>query len=163
MVRAIVHSTKHYKQDSLFSVASGAVVNKTLIQSVAVVDKNAVNEVEEGCSIKAVYIEYWLTGDDAVQGSFIATLEKVVGDVPDLIAAGQIAALASYTNKKNVFNVIQGLSPPNTQYPMAAFKGWYKIPKSKQRFGLGDKLVLSFFGQSDGLQVCGFTTYKEYN
>lgn len=161
MVRPMVHSTKHYKQDSLFGVTAGAVINKTIINAVAVVDKNAVNEVEEGSSIKAVFLEYWLTGDDAVASTFIVTLEKLIGGASD-ITAGQIAGLASYVNKKNVLYTTMGLAPPNTQNPQNLVKGWFKIPKGKQRFGLGDQLVLSFFGQSDGLTVCGFATYKEY-
>ncbi len=161
MVKPMVHSTKHYKQDSLFAVAAGAVTNKTVINAVAVPDKNAVNEVEEGSTIKAVFLEYWLTGDDAVASTFIVTVEKVPANAT-LIAAGQIAGLATYTNKKNVLHTVMGLAPPNTQYPMSVLKGWFKIPKGKQRFGLGDKLVVSFFGQSDGLTICGFATYKEY-
>jgi len=42
-------------------------------------------------------------------------------------------------------------------------RGWYKIPKTKQRFGLGDRLVLQIASQgTDALDFCGFATYKEY-
>ncbi len=161
MVRAIVTSRKHIIQNSLLSTASGAVTNITLAN---VVDRSAANtnlEIVQGSIIKAVYLEYWHTGDDAVQGSMIAVLEKLVaGATP--IAAGQIAALDSYDNKRNVLHTFMGLLGPNTQVPMTSVKGWFKIPKGKQRFSVGDKLTFSVFGQSDGVITCGFAIYKEY-
>ncbi len=161
MVRPIIHSTKHYKQDSLFAVTGGTLVTKTIINAVDVAAKTSVNEVEEGASIKAVYLEYWITGDDAVQGTAIVTVEKLPAAASTMTAA-QSALLQDYPNKKNVLHTFMGLMPPNTQYPSAVLKGWFKIPKGKQRFGLGDKLVVNFHGQSDGLSACGFAIYKEY-
>jgi len=41
---------------------------------------------------------------------------------------------------------------------------WVKIPKTKQRFGLKDKLVLQVFAQGAlDLTACGFELYKEYS
>lgn len=56
--KPIIHSTKHYKQDPLFIVVSGSVTTKTIVNAVAVDNKDAVNEVEEGAIVKAVYLEY---------------------------------------------------------------------------------------------------------
>ncbi len=160
-MKAPIHSTKHIVQNSLFAVASGAITNANIVVAVDVAAKNTVTEVEEGCVIKAVYVEMWLTGDDVVASTCIATLEKISSNGPSMTVA-QSAALMDYPNKKNIFQTFMGLMPPNTQYPMAIFKGWVKIPKGKQRFGLGDRLVLNMHGQSDGLTGCGFFIYKEY-
>ncbi len=158
-MRPKVHTEKHFNQKSLFTVASGAILNQTILTAVAV--PSAAVQVREGCTISAIYIEMWFTSDDVSQGSVIVTLEKVPGATTALIAVGQIAALNDYINKKNILHTQMGLIGPNTQYPMQIVKGWFKIPKSKQRFGLNDRLVFSIFGQSNGVQGCGFFLYKE--
>jgi len=161
MVRAMVQSRKHIIQNPILTAVLGAVVNITLA---TVVDRSSANtnlEIVQGSIIKAVYLEYWMTGDDSVQGSSTAILEKVVGGAAPVTAA-QMDALDAYPNKRGIFHTFQGLTPPNTQYPMSLVKGWFKIPKGKQRFSSGDKLVFSIKGVSDGVTVCGMAIYKEY-
>ncbi len=102
----------------------------------------------------------WLTSDDTAAGTAIVTLEKVPAGATAMTAA-QSAALNDYPNKKNILHTQMGLLGPNTQYPMAVVKGWFKIPKGKQRFGLKDILSLNIHGQSNGLAGCGFFIFKE--
>ncbi len=158
-MRPIVHTEKHYVQQSLFTVVGGAITQLIIAQAIAAAP-TAANHVREGSSISAVYIEMWLTGDDAVQGSSIVTFEKLPGSAVAMTTV-ESAALSAYDNKKNVLHTQMGLLPPNTQYPMASIKGWFKIPKGKRRMGLEDALVLNIHGQSDGVSGCGFFTYKE--
>ncbi len=157
-MRPVINTEKHYLQVSLGTVASGAITAITLAQAVAA--PTTLAQVREGAVISAIYIEMWITGDDAVQGTSIVTLEKLPGSATAMTTT-ESAALGAYDNKKNVFFTQMGLTPPNTQYPMASVKGWFKIPKGKQRFGLEDSLVLNIHGQSDGVTFCGFATYKE--
>ncbi len=157
-MRPIVHTEKHYVQFSLFAVAGGAISNRDIVDALAV--PTAIDEVKEGAIISAVYIEMWLTSDDAAQGTAIVTLEKVPAGATAM-TSGQSAGLASYPNKKNVFYTFMGLVGPNVQPAVPSVRGWFKIPKGKQRFGLGDKLTLNVHGQSNGLSACGFATYKE--
>ncbi len=161
MVRPQVHSEKHYVQFSLDTTASGVAESKTPISAVAIVDKNAVGEVREGCIIKAIYIDFWVSADSTTPSTAIVAVEKISGDMTGL-QAGTIAALGLYTNKKNVFQVFQGLLPASGANPIPALRGWIKIPKSKQRFGLGDKLTINIFSQTEALESCGFAVYKEY-
>ncbi len=158
-MRPRVSVKKHFFQSSLFSIASGAITPFEFAKTV-VAPAAADNEIQEGAIISAIYIEYWLSSDDAASGSAIVTLEKRIGSSTAMTAA-ESAALIAYDNKKNVLHTFMGLMPSNVQYPMAAIKGWFKIPKGKQRFGLGDKLVLNIHGQSNGLAGCGFAIYKE--
>lgn len=158
-MRPVINTEKHIFQQSLTTVASGAIANITIIDAIAAAP-SAAQQVREGSKVSAIYLELWVTGDDAVQSTAIITLEKRSGTTTAM-AVGQSAALNTYLNKKNILHTFMGLIPPNTQYPMATLKGWFKIPKGKQRFGLGDKLVLNVHGQSDGLQFCGFYLYKE--
>ncbi len=161
-MRPIVVTRKHYVQSSLFAVASGAILNIQLVEAVAAPVVTVASEVQEGCRISAIYIEMWLSSDDAGSGSVIVTVEKApgIGASPNMSTA-DAADLTQYDNKKNVLFTQMGLLPSNVQYPMAVIKGWIKIPKSKQRFGLDDRIMLNIFGQSNGVSGCGFSIFKE--
>jgi len=161
-VRAPIVTEKHISQATISSIAFGAVSNWTIADAVAVVDKtDGTFEVEEGSLIKAVYIERWLTSDDAEQSSFVLIVEKVPSGLAPATAA-QMAALNSYDNKKNILYMSQGLVNPVAGVAMPVQKNWIAIPKGKQRFGLGDQLVLTILAQADGLNFCGLTILKEW-
>lgn len=158
-----IHSVKHYKQDTLSSVSAGAIANIIIATAVVPADADAVNEVTEGSVIKAVYCEYWLQNGTTSLGSFTATLAKV----PDsqTPATGDLASIGQWTNKKNVLFTTQGISPANdSNAPLNLIRTWVAIPKGKQRFGAGDRLIFSIRNNNgaDDINYCGFSTYKEY-
>ncbi len=161
-MRPPIHSQKHYVQMTRSSVATVALNSEDLALSVAVANKNTVDEVVEGCIIKAVFVELWLL-DAGNDGSFVVTLAKYPSGLGALTFAGS-NALGTYANKKNLLYVSQGLTPNDgIAQPVPIIRQWFKIPKTKQRFGLGDKLRLTI--TSNSLQevfYCGFATYKEY-
>ncbi len=163
MVRPQVHSTKHYVQFSRYTIPTVSVVSQDIAIAVESTVANAVDEIAEGNSIKAVYIELWLL-DAGNNGSAITILSKnpinLVG--PTFVQAN---ALGTYVNKKNVLFVSQGLTPNDgIAQPVNVMRGWYKIPKSKQRFGLSDRINLVVANNSlQDLFACGFCTYKEYS
>ncbi len=163
MVRPQVHSTKHYVQLPINQIATGVRETNFLVISVDVLDKNLVSEVEEGNTVKAVFVEMWLQNEGTLS-EFIATISKNPegGSGPTFV---EMAALATYTNKKNVLWTSQGLSSNDgVSGPVNIIRGWIKIPKSKQRFGLGDTLTLNISNVSaNDLVRCGFCTYKEYS
>ncbi len=161
MVRPMVHSEKHIVQFSLANVVGGALSTLILSNVVPVADKNIPSEIEEGSTIKAIYIEMWVTGDDSVQGSGIFTVEKLISG-PTAMTAAESASLNTYSNKKNILKMHMGLTNPNTGVATPIFREWIAIPKGKQRQGLDDFLVLNMHGQSDGITLCGFALYKEY-
>ncbi len=161
-MKPVIHSRKHYVQTSLSNIASGAKLNIVLVDAVALQDANLVFEVVEGASVKAIYIELWLLGDTAGASQITSLAKFPAGLAPFSVTA--MAAIGTADNKKNVLFVSQGLaSNDGIAAPINIMRGWYKIPKSKQRFGLGDQLVLQIFAQgAAGIDVCGFATYKEY-
>jgi len=163
LVRPMVHSNKHYVQTGISSITGGAVQNITIVQAVAVANKDAVFEVEEGSTVKAVYFEHWIkAGEASNSGSFVATVHKIPGGGSNFTFA-QMAALGVAANKKNILYTTQGLMNINSGSATNIIKGWIKIPKSKQRFGLGDFLMLTISAAATiDLDHCGFATYKEY-
>ena len=161
-MRAPVHSVKHYVQTSFTNVVSGAVNTTVLILGSLIQDVNSVLEVQEGAIVKAIYIELWLQGDVS-NASQITTLAKFPsGQTP--FTAAEMAGLGTAANKKNILFTSQGLAGNDgIGNPIPIMRGWYKIPKGKQRFGLGDTLELQVFAQgAAGIDICGFATYKEY-
>ncbi len=156
-MRPVINTEKHYVQNSLFTVASGAISQRLIIFA----DSGAAaTSVREGARISAVYVEMWLTSDDATAGSVICTLEKSPGS-GGVMTTADSAALNAYDNKKNILHTQMGLLGPNVQVPIPVIKGWFKIPKTKQRFGLEDALSLNIHGQSNGVEGCGFFLFKE--
>ena len=162
-MRPIVHSVKHYVQFPIDQITLGTRQNISLVTAVESTIANAANEVVEGTIVKAIYIELLLQNTSNL-GEFIVTLEKVIANSAGILFV-QMANLFSYPNKKNVLYVSQGLtSNDGIGNPQKILGMWFKIPKSKQRFGLGDGLVLSISNTSaNDLNRCGFATYKEYS
>ncbi len=162
-MKAPIHSIKHYRQMSRTEVTTLTLTNEALAIGVQSTLANLENEVREGSVIKSVYVELWLL-DSAADGSNTVTLSK-----DNSQSAGptfsEHAALFNYVEKKNILFTHQGLSSNNgVGNPIVVMRGWFKIPKSKQRFGLGDTLNLNISNQGPNtLEFCGFATYKEYS
>ncbi len=163
MVRPVVHSVKHYVQYPIDQITTGT---KTGIVVVNALERSAVNisnEVAEGSIVKAVFVELWLQNTGNL-GEFIMTISKDPegSNGPNF---ADMASLFTFTNKKNILYTTQGLtSNDGVSGPVNVSRGWIKIPKSKQRFGLGDKLNINISNVSaNDLNYCGFSTYKEYS
>ncbi len=163
MVRPMVHSVKHYLQRSIETVVASTVKETILIDAVNVSVAGGASEIIEGSSIKAVYVEWWLRAGDTAAGSYVFLLEKRHKAAPAPNTT-EMAALDAYDNKKNVLFVSQALVNDQDADATPILRQWVKIPKSKQRFGLGDLLSITVFAQGAiDLHQCGFVTYKEYN
>jgi len=160
-LRPPIHSVKHYVQMSRTLVAAGVEVGVNLINATAIQDVNAVDEVQEGALVKMCYVELWIIGN--VDSSSIVILAKLNGGIVDFTFTEMVGVGVS-ARKKNILFFHQGLTANDgLTRPLAIMRGWYKIPKTKQRFGLGDRLVLQIASQgTDALDFCGFATYKEY-
>ncbi len=159
-MRAPVVSNKHYVQQTLTTVTAGTINNFVIADALAIKDIAAVNDVQQGCVIKAVFVEMWARGQDTSPGSVLITLVKTVDFQTPTFA--DMTALDTYKNKKNVFYHTQGLTNINAQGAIPFVRQWFKLPKGKQRFGLGDRLFLCTSAQALDTNICGFATYKEY-
>ncbi len=162
MVRPVIHSTKHLVQFPFNGITTGTAENLIIISTVAIVNKNIASEVEEGATVKAVYVELW-TQNSANDGHEIVTLVKRSNNQNGVTFA-ESAGLFSFAEKKNILFTHEGLtSNDGVGNPIAVMRGWFKIPKSKQRFGLGDTLVVTVSNPSSNtLNRCGIAIYKEY-
>ncbi len=162
MVRPVINSVKHLVQRSIETVTASTIVTTFLIIAKNVVDVNTSTEVVEGSVIKAVYIEWWLRSSEISPGSFVFIVYKGGSDMT-APSTTEMASLNDWDNKKNILFTSQALVNDQDADAIPILRQWIKIPKGKQRFGLGDHLKISCFAQGAiDLVQCGVVIYKEY-
>ncbi len=159
-MRAPITSVKHYIQKSLTTVLAGQIENIVLVDAETPSAVNAAQEVIVGSVVKAVYIEMWVRTGDTAPGTSLVTLVKTPDNQTPSFA--DMIALDAYTNKKNILYHTQGLINDQDADAIPFLRGWFKIPKGKQRFGVGDRLILVVTAQALDNIICGFATYKSY-
>ncbi len=161
-MKAVIHSTKHLVQTPFSGIMTGTAENLTLVKAVESTTANTSKEVEEGASVKAIFVEMWLI-NSSIDGHQIVILEKVGQNLTGATFAN-MGNLYGYINKKNILFTHEGISANDgVGNPLPILRQWIKIPKSKQRFGLGDALVLTISNPSSNtLNRCGVSVYKEY-
>ncbi len=163
-MKPIIKSKKHIFQISQATVGQALVVDTILVQAVESTSTTP-QQVEEGAIVKNCYVEFWVSQDSAsVVGSYTIILYKNPGGTNTALT-GNLAALHDYSNKKNILFTAQGLLTPNDGGQVPVLRGWYKIPKGKQRFGLDDRLSVSIRNNNAtdiDINFCGLAIYKEY-
>ncbi len=160
---APIHSVKHYVQSENQEVATAVRVNVVVVDATAAPATSTTADVQEGSLVKAVFIEHWVhsraTAGNETKFQFV--LEKVPTGASGITFA-EMNNLAAYDNKKNILFFSQGVLGDLTTQSIPVVRQWFKIPKGKHRFGLGDRLIISIGTTGASIDTCGFSTYKEY-
>ncbi len=156
-----IQSVKHYNQYPITTVVDGVIAKRDFVVAKELTAISSPVDTPEGAVVKAVFLEMWVIGSGNQNGTFIMTIDKQSGPLSDMTVTN-LNNLGSYNNKKNVLYVTQGLFPEADNNPINIYRTWIKIPKGKQRFGLGDKLVMNLIGQGADIKFCGFITFKHY-
>ncbi len=163
-MKAPITSRKHIFQISQATVGQGAIVNTEFANAIEGTRSEPAH-VAEGSGIKACYVEFWVSQDSAsVVGSYTVILQKNPGNNVAITVAN-MAALHDYDNKKNILFTGQGLLTPTDGGQVPVMRGWYKIPKGKQRMGLGDAweiIIRNSNATAIDINFCGLVIYKEY-
>ncbi len=163
-MRAVINSIKHYVNFENTEVASATRREFKIVHAVA---QNAVTDLEdvtEGSIVKAIFVEIWIhsKATAGLETKFQLVLEKIPAG-QDPIGFASMNTLMGYQNKKNVFFFSQGVLGDLTTQAVPVIRQWFKIPKGKQRMGLGDKIQVAVGATGFTIDSCGFSTYKEYN
>ncbi len=163
-MKPVIKSKKHIFQISQGTTAQAAVSNFILATSIEGAPSTP-DHIAEGALVKACYIELWVSQDSAsTVGSYTVIVYKDPSGT-NAATTGQMAALHDYANKKNILFTGQGLLTPNDGGQVPVLRGWYKIPKGKQRFGLSDRLIITLRNNNlTAIDVnhCGVAIFKEY-
>ncbi len=159
---APITSVKHYVHRSTTQVGGTSIVNFEALEGVS---QNAVTNAQDvvaGSVVKAIYIEMWLNGEDATnQAQFVLTIEKLPANAT-VMSISDSSNLTAYTNKKNVLYTTQGILGLAGLQSVPVHRGFVKIPKGKQRMGLGDKIMVNVAAVNVNIQMCGIAIFKEY-
>ncbi len=163
-MKAPIQSRKHIFQISQATVSQAAIVITEFVNAIEGT-RSQPQHVAEGAIIKACYVEFWLSQDSAsVVGSYTVVLLKNPANASNQTAA-TMAALHDYKNKNNILFTAQGLVTPNDGGQVPVLRGWYKIPKGKQRMALGDTLEVVIRNNNAtaiDINFCGLVIFKEY-
>ncbi len=162
MVRPTINSEKHLRAISLTTIDDNTAQSFVLID--AVVAPSVSSQVRVGAVVKAIHVELWYLSSSAQPTFHVSTIEKLVSGQIDPTSV-QMSALHDYPNKKNIFKTSQGLVGDANSNPIPVFREWIPIPKGKQRFGLGDRLIITVAARGEAandVEVCGMNIYKEY-
>ncbi len=163
-MRPVIHSKKHIHQISQATVGQAANDTQTFLQAIEAAPSTPIH-VAEGATVKACYVELWLSQDSAsVVGSYTVALFKDPGNNAGMTPTN-MAALHDYDNKKNILFIAQGLLTPNDGGQVPVLRSWYKIPKGKQRMGLGDTMKLVVRNNNAtaiDINLCGVIIFKSY-
>ncbi len=160
---APINSIKHYVPFENASLTDASARTMIVVAAVGQASVTNTQDVVEGSLVKAVFIEFWLKSNATAgtETKFQYTLEKVpAGATP--VTFAQSNTLMGYLNKKNILFFSQGVLGDLTTQAIPVVRQWFKIPKGKQRFGLGDELVMTLTATGSTINNCGFSTYKEY-
>ncbi len=162
-MRPVINSDKRYVSSTLFTLANGTTAAIVIVDAKQDPDPNLSNDVQSGTIVKAVFLEYWVLGEGQQPFPFQLIVEKVPQGGTGIVFADS-QSLTFYSNKKNVLYTTQGVVGDANSNPIPFIRMWVKIPKGKQRFGNGDRLVVNvtnLSAQDDG-QLCGQGLFKAY-
>ncbi len=158
-MKAIIKAIKHYFHVPAAVITSGGITASVLVNTIAEgATRSNAFDVYEGSNVAAVYVEHWLSGVTLDKTATWCILKRPAGVAGPTFT--EMANLGAYANKKNILNAGQGLAPTNGNV-LNIYKGWIMIPKGKQRFGLGDSLVLTIAAVGTNVTHCGLSTFKE--
>ncbi len=161
---APINTIKHFVARTNTEVVMGTAATLPVVTAVNAPATGSTDEVIQGAIIKAVFLEMWIVNNGSSGNSTqaVMTLEKVTGTGVNPTFTNMLNLMA-YTNKKNILQTFQGvIGPKDAVNPMSPLRGWFKIPKGKQRFGLNDRLIFTIATVAIGLRTCGMFIYKEY-
>ncbi len=161
---APINSVKHYVQNENQTIATGVRKNFVLVDATPAPGNANIFDIKEGSLVKAIFIEMWVKSNASAgtDTKFQLSLEKVPTGTAGLTFT-QMNNLSSYDNKKNVLFFSQGVIGDLTTQAIPIVRQWFAIPKGKQRFGLGDRIILSISSTAAEINTCGFAVYKEYS
>ena len=162
MVRPVINSEKRIVQIPIATVVMGSTANVNIVRVEQTVSSTNPTHVSAGTVCKAVYLELWVVGSANVTSSVAIIAYKLVSEAASPDAADMVA-LNAWGNKKNIFETHQGVIGDQNTNPVPFWRGWIKIPKGKQRFGLGDTFKITIAPFSGDVQFCGVAIFKAYN
>lgn len=158
-----IDSVKHIVQQEATTTTSTNVRNIVVADVVArgTTRTNAF-DIWEGAKLFQCYIELWLNGLGSTNPAKfqLVIMKLTAGQTPPTFT--EMSNLTSYEGKKNILFTSQGIVGAAGNQSIPILRDWYKIPKGKQRFSIGDSVNVILAVTNESVQSCGLVIFKEY-
>ncbi len=153
-------SIKHFVAKTNSGTASGTVLVHQIVNAIAQgATFNTTDDIEEGSIVQAVHLEYWLNNRGTDTTQFTLIVAKLPSNSANPTVTNMLN-LQSYLNKKNILYTTQGNLGEVVNQSIPIIRDWVLIPKGKQRFGLGDRLIMAMLPTGSEIDLCGMAIFK---
>ncbi len=154
----IIKSVKNVKNDV---AGLGAATNlvTTIVNTLDNPATTTDNQVERGCKIFKIWMEWWYYGLSTGNTNDIIDA-YIIKNPGNNLTVPNPGTVGTSNEKKFVIKIWKGLAGTKTTggYPYQ-WKGWIKIPKVYQRFGIDDRLAFVIRSPTTGNSCTNFV-YK---
>ncbi len=153
-------TVKHFVALTNAGQASGAVAVHQVVNALALgATINTTDDIIEGTLVQAVHVEYWLNNRGTDTTQFTLIVVKIPSNAANPTVTNMLN-LQAYLNKKNILYTTQGNIGEKVNQSIPILNQWLLIPKGKQRFGLGDRLITALLPTGQEIDWCGMAIFK---
>ncbi len=164
-----VNSLKHVVDTATSAVAGGVTSTVILAQAVQNPSLGNVEEINWGSVINSIYARVELLATNNSFSSVPRVYMSIMKNPGNNLAVPYPANVGASDNKRFVIHqemTMVGGNGSTTPFPRTMFAGVVKIPKGYRRFGVNDRLLMSFsldVGDTGGISnACVQCIYKEF-
>lgn len=159
----IVNSTKNIVSN-LDALTAGTDFTRPYVNATDTPTIGVVNSVRRGCVIKAIWLEFWVSGIvETAVGVSTAIEINLMKNPGSNFTPPTPGTEGSSNEKKFIFKSWKGLIGTRTDgYLAYSWKGWVRIPKRYQRFGQDDLLQITLLSTGVDAIFCNKAIYKWY-
>ncbi len=121
-------------------------------------------DVERGCVIKAIWIEFWITATELFADAITNGIDLYLFKNPGQNLTSPIpGTIGSSNEKKFIFKTWKGITGARSQgFPPYSWKGWVRVPKRYQRMGANDRWQIILQATGSNILFCSNFVYKWY-
>ncbi len=155
---SIIKSVKNVKNDV---AGLGAATNlvTTIVNTLDNPATTTDNQVERGCKIFKIWMEWWYYGTSTGDTNDIIDA-YIIKNPGNNLTVPNPGTVGTSNEKKFVIKIWKGLAGTKTTGGQPySWKGWIKIPKVYQRFGIDDRLAFVIRSPTTGNNCTNFV-YK---
>ncbi len=162
-MRPVIDSNKNIVS-AFTALAAGVKNNVTIAEAQDSATLAVTQDVERGCAIRAVWVEFWITSTALVSEGVTTGVDLYFWKNSGSNLTSPIPGTEGSSNeKKYIFKVWKGLIGSRKEgYPPYSWKGWIRVPRGHQRMAANDLLQITL--QSTGVNAlfCHKFVYKWY-
>ncbi len=161
--RPVIDSNKNIVSE-LTAVADGVKNNNTIAEAQDSAALAVTQDVERGCSIRAIWIEFWISATEEIAVGVTNAVDLYFWKNPGSnLTSPTPGTTGSSNEKKFILKQWKGLvGARSLGFQPYTWKGWIKIPKSQQRMAANDLWQIVIRPTGTNIIFCHNYIYKWY-